>query len=116
MLKKIWRFIWRAFLAFIILSVLSVIIFRFVPIPFTILMIQRCVEQKLDSKEIRCHKKWLSFGELPNNLQLAVVASEDQNFLFHHGFDFHAIQKAVEYNEKQHKTKHPRQYGASSLM
>ena len=78
-------------------------------------MVQRCVEQKLDGKEMRCRKKWVSPDELPNNLQLAVVASEDQNFLFHHGFDFHAIQKAVEYNEMQQKKKHPRTHGASTI-
>ena len=68
-------------------------LYRFVPIPFTMLMISRSIEQKIDGKEFRLRKDWVSFDELPNNLHLAVVASEDQNFLNHSGFDFEAIDK-----------------------
>lgn len=115
MLKKIWRFIWKAALYFFIFSIAIVIVYRFVPVPFTILMLQRCVEQKIDGKEMRLKKDWVPLSEISNSLQLAVVTSEDQNFLWHHGFDFEAIQKAMKYNEKQHKRKHPRMRGASTI-
>ena len=73
------------------------------------LMLQRCAEQKLDGKEMKMKKDWVPLSEISNNMQLAVVTSEDQNFLFHHGFDFEAIEKAMKYNEKQQtKRKHPR--------
>lgn len=59
---------------------------------------------------------WVPLSKISNTLQLAVVTSEDQNFLFHHGFDFQAIQKAVKYNETQlKKKKHPRVRGASTI-
>ena len=115
MLKKIWRFIWKATLFFFVSTILVVIIYRFVPIPFTILMFQRCVEQKMDGKEIRLKKDWVSLDRISNNLQLAVVTSEDQNFLWHHGFDFDAIERAMKYNEKQQNKKHPRTRGASTI-
>ena len=104
MLKKFWKLLIKFLVVFFAASVLLVIVYRFAPVPFTLLMIERCVQQQLSGKEIRLEKKWVSLDEIDNNLQLAVITSEDQNFLFHHGFDFGAIQKAMAYNEKQ-KTK-----------
>jgi monofunctional biosynthetic peptidoglycan transglycosylase len=115
MLKKIWRFIWKALLFLFVFSVLLVIAYRFVSVPVTILMLQRCVEQKTDGREMVLNKQWEPIDKISNNLQLAVVASEDQNFLWHHGFDFGAIEKAVKYNEKQEKKKHPHLRGASTI-
>ena len=115
MLKKFFRILLRIIIAFFALSILSVIVFRFVPVPFTWLMLQRCVAQKLDGKEMHMEKDWVSLDQISNQLQLAVVASEDQNFLWHHGFDFEAIQKAMEYNEKQANRRHPKTRGASTI-
>lgn len=115
MLKKIWRFTWKAALWFFGISIFSVIVFRFVPVPFTILMLQRCAEQKADGKEMRLYKDWVSLDEISNKLQLAVVTSEDQQFLWHNGFDFEAIEKAIEYNEKQKKRKRHKMRGASTI-
>ncbi len=115
MMKKIWTFIWKAALFFFVFSLLLVIAFRFVPVPVTILMVQRCVEQKMDGEDMKLKKDWVPLAEISNNLQLAVVTSEDQNFLFHNGFDFEAIGKAMKYNEKQKKRKHPKVKGASTI-
>ncbi|MBL0310290.1 MAG: monofunctional biosynthetic peptidoglycan transglycosylase [Bacteroidetes bacterium] len=115
MLRKVWCFIWKALLYFLVFTIALVIVFRFVPVPFTFLMLQRCVEQKMDGKEMRLDKDWTSIAKISNHLQLAVVASEDQNFLFHYGFDLDAIGKAVKHNEKQQKRKHPRIHGASTI-
>ena len=78
-------------------------------------MLQRCVEQKMEGKPVVLAKDWVSLDKISNNLQLAVVTSEDQNFLWHHGFDFGAIEKAVKYNEKQVNKKHPKMRGASTI-
>ena len=115
MLKKIWNFIWKAFLWFIGLSALMVLVFRFVPVPVTLLMLQRCAEQKMDSKPLKLQYKWVPISDINNHLQLAVVTSEDQNFLIHHGFDLDAIQRAMSYNEKQAKRRHPKVRGASTI-
>lgn len=48
-------------------------------------------------------------------MQLAVVTSEDQQFLWHHGFDLEAIEKAMKYNEKQKKRKRNKMRGASTI-
>ena len=71
-----------------------------VPVPITPLMVIRCIEQKADGKEIKLSKSWKPHAEISPNLQLAVVCTEDQNFLKHRGFDFEAIEKAWIQNEK----------------
>lgn len=109
-LQKFLFFLLAVLKWFFILSIFSVILFRFVPIPFTPLMIQRCVEQFMDDKPIKLKKDWVSFEELPNHLQLAVVCAEDQNFIDHMGFDLEAIEKAVKHNKKHKRTR-----GASTI-
>lgn len=95
---------------FFIVSIVSVIFFRWVPIPVTPLMLIRCVEHKMDGKEMKLNKDWVSLDQISPNLQLAVVCSEDQNFIKHNGFDFEAIEKAMDYNETHTKTR-----GASTI-
>lgn len=99
-LGKIWTFLWKAFVAFIILSIVSVIVFRWVPVPLTPLMLIRCVEQKSDGKDMRLKHDWVPLEEISPKLQLAVVCSEDQNYLKHYGFDWGAIEKAMNENGK----------------
>ncbi|MFI5150258.1 MAG: monofunctional biosynthetic peptidoglycan transglycosylase [Bacteroidia bacterium] len=109
-LSFVWRLCWKFSLAFLILSILSVILFRWVPVPFTPLMLIRCVEQKSSGHPMKLHKTWMPLDKISPDLQLAVFCSEDQNFLLHHGFDFEAIDKAMDYNDT-----HKRKRGASTI-
>ncbi|WP_438966153.1 monofunctional biosynthetic peptidoglycan transglycosylase [Flavobacterium sp.] len=99
------RFLWKAFLWFNIISLFLVLLFKFVPVPFTPLMVIRSIEQKMDGKEIIYSHDWVPIEEISPNLQKAVIASEDGNFLSHNGFDLKAIEKAIENNEKGKKIK-----------
>ena len=105
MFKKIKRIIWKTFLWFNIISLFLVLLFKFVPVPFTPLMAIRAIEQKMDGKEMRSSHDWVPIEEISSNLQKAVIASEDGNFLTHSGFDFKAIEKAYESNQKGKKVK-----------
>lgn len=105
MFKILLRLLWKFLLWFFGLSVLSVITFKFVPVPFTPLMITRAIDQKLDGKEMTCSHDWVPLENITSNMQKAVIASEDGNFLTHSGFDFKAIKKAMESNEKGKKLK-----------
>lgn len=105
MLKKISRILSRALLWFIGVSVLLVIVFRFVPVFYTPLMSIRAVENALDGKKMICNHDWEPLENISTNLQKAVIASEDANFLMHHGFDLDAIKKAMKSNEKGKKLK-----------
>lgn len=109
-LRKILNFIWKAIVCFVVTSILSVIVFRWVPVPLTPLMVIRCIEQKMDGKKMHLSHDWVPFEEITPKLQLAVVCSEDQNYLKHFGFDWGAIQKAMKENEQG---KHMR--GASTI-
>lgn len=100
---RLWRILWKTMLWFFGLSILSVILFRFIPVPFTPLMIIRSCEQLSDGEDIKLKKDWVSRNEISPHLSLAVVASEDQRFPDHFGFDFDAIEKAVEHNQKKKK-------------
>ena len=100
MIKKILRWFWKVILWFFGLSVLAVIIFKWVPVPFTPLMITRIIEFKIDGDVAIYSHHWVPLEEISPNLQKAVIASEDGNFLKHSGFDFIAIQKAFKNNNK----------------
>jgi monofunctional glycosyltransferase len=97
---KIGKWLLRLAMWFAITSVVSVVFFRFVPVPVTPLMLIRCVEQKSDGKDMRLKHDWVSLEEINERLQLAVVCSEDQNYLKHDGFDWGAIKKAMDNNKK----------------
>ena len=105
MIRRIIQLLWKLFLWFVGLSILSVIVFKWLPVPITPLMITRAIEHKLDGKEMVCSHDWEPLENISTNMQKAVIASEDGNFLTHHGFDFDAIQKAMKDNEKGKKLK-----------
>ncbi len=95
----------------LVLSLFSVLFFRFVPVPVTPLMLQRCFEHKLAGEGMRLQHDWVPLSRISPYLQLAVVCSEDQNFLVHDGLDFEAIEKA----QKENKRKTKRKRGASTI-
>jgi monofunctional biosynthetic peptidoglycan transglycosylase len=84
-------------------SILSVIIFRFINPPVTLLMIQRGFEQKAAGKDWKIDKQWKNFDQISDPMKRAAVAAEDQSFLENHGFDFKAIEKAIEKNAHSKK-------------
>ncbi len=105
------RLVLKITLWFLGLSVGSTLLFSFVPVPVTPLMIGRCWDQAWDpERSVRLDNYWVSYNDLSPHLQLAVVCSEDQDFLEHEGFDFQAIEKAYTYNQT-----HKRKRGASTI-
>ena len=105
MFKKVYRFLLKTMLWFFGISILLVVLFKFVPIPFTPLMVVRAIENKIDGNEMVCSHEWKPIEEISVNLQKAVIASEDARFLTHRGFDFDAIEKAMKNNEKGKRLK-----------
>jgi len=102
-LKKIGLWIWKATLWFLAISILSVFVFKWVPIPWTPLMTTRAVENFFNGEDMICSHDWEPIGNISVHLQKAVIASEDATFLKHRGFDFNAIEKAMKSNEKGRK-------------
>jgi monofunctional biosynthetic peptidoglycan transglycosylase len=81
----------------------TAMLYKWTPVPVTPLMLIRCVEQKMDGKDLKLKHDWVSLENISPKLQLAVVCSEDQNYLNHYGFDWVAIEKAMKNNEKGKK-------------
>lgn len=105
------RLLFRLALWFFGITIGLTIIYRFVPVPFTPLMVIRSIQQGSDpARTVRFEKDWVGFDHLSPKLQLAVVCAEDQEFLEHIGFDFNAIEKAIEHNQKSRRTR-----GASTI-
>ena len=103
--SKISRFMLKLILWFIGISLFFVVLFKFIPVVFTPLMVIRAIENKVAGKEIIFSHDWEPIDKLSMNLQKAVIASEDGNFLTHNGFDFTAMQKAYKSNERGRRIK-----------
>ena len=98
-------------------TILVVVIYKFCPVPITPLMVIRAVENIGTDDPVIWHHTWVPLHDMSKYMPVAVIASEDQRFLQHHGFDFDAIEKAAEYN-KQHQTadgKQTKVRGASTI-
>lgn len=76
-------------------TVLTVAVYRWLPVPITPLMVIRCVQNIHNGETAAIHHKWVPLKQMSPYLPVAVMASEDQNFMHHHGFDFNAIQDAA---------------------
>ncbi|MEO8773013.1 MAG: monofunctional biosynthetic peptidoglycan transglycosylase [Gelidibacter sp.] len=110
MIKRLFKFFLKLILWLLAIPIIAVIIFKWVPVPATPLMLVRYFEQKKSDKETVWKHDWVSLEEISKNLQLAVICSEDQNFLKHNGFDMKAIEKAYDRNKKGKKIR-----GASTI-
>lgn len=80
--RKVWSISWRVLIAF----VLILLVFRFVPPPTTAFMLQ---------SDYPVTQDWINIDQLPPQVPLAVIGSEDQRFPDHFGVDFTAITKAL---------------------
>lgn len=105
------RIIRWVIITFFCSTILAVVVYRFLPVYFTPLMFIRCFQQVADGKTITLHHHWISLDEMSPHMPVAVMASEDQRFLLHHGFDYNAIEKAAVHNIKGGKKK----LGASTI-
>jgi monofunctional biosynthetic peptidoglycan transglycosylase len=90
--------------ALVAFSLVQVCVYRFVPVPVTILMIERLTQGNgLDHR-------WVGASDISDNLKSAVIAAEDAKFCTHDGFDYDAIKKAEAYNAT-----HKKKRGASTI-
>ena len=108
--KKIIRLLGKAALAFAGLSIFFVVLFRFVPVYVTPLMLIRGVEQLASGEKLQIRHRWVPLEEISPSLALAVVSSEDQKFFAHSGFDFESIRHAFEAFQRGKKLR-----GASTI-
>src|SRR5690606_24117679 len=110
MIKRILKFLLKAFLWFLAIPLIAVMVFKWVPVPVTPLMVIRSYEQWQEDQSIVWEHEWVSINDISNYLELAGVCTEDQNFLKHNGFDLIAIEKAIKHNKTSQRMR-----GASTI-
>lgn len=91
MMRRVFGFLLKLILAFVGISLLLTVLFRFVPVPVTATML-------MDGRGIT--KDWEPLSNIDRNLVRAVIASEDGKFCQHDGFDREAIESAMRRNAK----------------
>ena len=110
MLKRVQKWVQWLVVLFFATSIGAVVVYRWLPVPVTPLMVIRCAQQVKAGESLRLRHHWVPLEEMSIYMPVAVMASEDQRFMEHHGFDFDAIGKAIEENRKG-----KRQRGASTI-
>ena len=101
---RFWRILLWIIGGYVAFSVLLTLAYRWVNPPLTPLMVSRSL-----GGEPRM-KSWVPLEEISPKLVQAAVASEDNRFCGHRGFDFSAIQRAIDHNRT-----HERKWGASTI-
>jgi len=84
-------------LAVILISVLWVLVYRFVNPPVTVTMLGDMLAGR------GAHKEWMPIGEIDRDMVRAAIAAEDSKFCSHHGFDVEAIESAMKRNASTSK-------------
>ena len=85
------RFLFKALIGFLGLSLALVLVLRFIPVPVTATML-------MDSNGIT--KDWTALSNIDRTIVRAVIAAEDGKFCSHEGFDREAIEDALENNRQ----------------
>jgi monofunctional biosynthetic peptidoglycan transglycosylase len=107
----LWKFFFKIILALVFFSVFQVFVFKYINPPGTVNMIWERLLARLDQTEyIRPHYSWQDFPNISPHLKQAVMASEDQRFLSHSGFDFDEIKIVIKNMIHRHQFR-----GASTI-
>lgn len=94
-MKKLWKILKRTFIILFIAQLVYIVVLKWVNPPVTITQINSLVEGH------GLHRDYIAYDEMPKVAKLAAIASEDQLFATHNGFDKKSIEKALEFNEKK---------------
>ena len=111
-LGRLWRLLLiKLPIALVVLSLLLTVMYKWLPVYVTPLMVQRSIEFRHDDS-FHTHKVWKSYRNISPELARAVIASEDNLFEAHGGFDWKAIRQA---REEFESGKRSRMRGASTI-
>lgn len=86
-------------LSFFLSTLLLVLLFKFVPVPYTPLMCLRHIEAYREGRSLDIQHEWVPLEDISPNLIAAVINHEDAKFYEHRGFDWDAIVYAYEQNQ-----------------
>ena len=92
--RRLFGWLWKGALGFIVLSIVWVGIYRFINPPITFTMLADGVSGN------GIVKKWMSLDDMDPRMARAAIAGEDSRFCLHSGFDLRAIEQAYDRNQK----------------
>ncbi|MCH4196437.1 MAG: monofunctional biosynthetic peptidoglycan transglycosylase [Serratia liquefaciens] len=102
MLSQPWFWLKRGLIAVVGAWLLGILVFAFLPVPFSAVMVERQIGAWLRGDfGYVAHSDWVSMDDISPQMALAVMAAEDQKFPDHWGFDVAAIEKAFSHNERR---------------
>jgi monofunctional biosynthetic peptidoglycan transglycosylase len=110
MIKRISRFLIRLMLGFIVLSLAWVVLYKFVPVKWTPLMLKRSI-QNIEQRGYKNTHTWVDIESISPVMVRAVMASEDGRFMEHWGFDIKELIKM----KNEHKKKGKKIRGCSTI-
>ena len=111
-LNQLWYWGQRGVIGIVALWLAGILIFAFLPVPFSMVMIERQLGAWLTGDfSYVAHSDWVPMDEISPYMALAVMAAEDQKFPEHWGFDVGAIESALSHNQRNQN----RIRGASTL-
>jgi len=93
--RRLRRAAWVVLLLFVFGPALPVAILRLVPPPGTALMAQRWLEAQAAGRRFQLRYDWVPLRRMAPSLRAAAVASEDQTFYVHRGFDWKSMGDAL---------------------
>lgn len=111
LLARLLRWLGLLVAGLLVFSIGSVLLMRWVdPITSTFMLRDRAVAFINDDKQYRFSHQWVDWPRISAQMKVAVIASEDQKFAEHWGFDFESMQKAWERNQRGRRVR-----GASTI-
>src|SRR6478609_3692065 len=94
-LHRIWRWIWKTFLILFIAQLIYIIVLKWMDPPITLTQLSSWISGD------GLKRDYVDYKEMSYQIKLAVIASEDQIFPDHDGFDWKNIEKAMKYNKRK---------------
>ncbi|WP_275075773.1 monofunctional biosynthetic peptidoglycan transglycosylase [Providencia rettgeri] len=97
--SRLWHWLKKITFSLLVVWFCTVIVFKYVPVPFSAVMAERQISAWLSLNfSYVSSSTWVSENQISPYIYLAVIASEDQNFPHHWGFDLDAIERAYKHN------------------
>ena len=109
-MKRLIKILRALIVIFLVTSIGATLYYKWMPVEVTPLMLLRDAGNIIHGEKPRHEHRWVPLDSISRHLPVAVIASEDQNFLKHHGFDIEAITQAI---DEQKRTGRVR--GASTI-
>lgn len=93
-MRKLWKILKRSFIILFIAQLVYIVVLKWINPPITVTQINSLIEGH------GLHRDYISWDEMSKSAKLAAIASEDQLFASHNGFDKKQIEKALDFNDK----------------